>query len=102
MTFAVIIEANAEREWREAAVWYDEREPGVGARLNLAIRAVLQSLALQPERFPPATRQTHKAKVPPPWPCSVYFTVNQKHCEVKVLALWHGARNPSKLRRRLK
>jgi len=102
MTFTVVMEADAERDWHEAVTWYDEREPGVGARLNLAIRTVLQTLAQQPERFPRASRLTHKVKVPPPWPYSVYFAVNQKHREVKVLAIWHGARNPAELRRRLK
>jgi plasmid stabilization system protein ParE len=33
---------------------------------------------------------------------SVYFAVNEEHQEVKVLAIWHGARNPAELRRRLK
>ena len=102
MTFTVIVEADAERDWHEAVMWYDERETGVSRRLNISIRAVLQTLAQQPERFSRATRLTHKAKVPPPWPYAVYFTVNAEHREVKVLAIWHGARNPAELRRRLK
>ncbi len=102
MTLTVIVEADAERDWDEAVMWNDEREPGISHRLNVAIRAVLQTLARQPERFSGATRLTHKAKVPPPWPYSVYFTINVEHREVKVLAIWHGARNPAELRRRLK
>jgi plasmid stabilization system protein ParE len=102
MTFTVIVEADAERDWHEAVMFYDEREPGVSHRLNVAIRAILNSLAQQPERFSHATTRTHKAKVPPPWPYSVYFTINTEHREVKVLAVWHGARNPAELRRRLK
>ena len=102
MTFKVITETEAERDWHEAVLWYDEREPGLGDRLNRAIRAVLQTLATQPERFPHATRLTHKAKVPPPWPYSIFFTVNTEHREVKVLAVWHGARNPADLHRRLR
>ena len=102
MTFTVITDADAEQDWHKAVMWYDEGEPGVGARLNLAIRAVLHTLAQQPERFTRATRLTHKAKVLPPWPYSVYFTINTEEREVKVLAIWHGARNPAELRRRLK
>ncbi len=102
MSFSVIVEADAERDWDEAVIWYDDREPGVSQRLNVAIRAVLHTLAVQPERFSRATRLTHKAKVPSPWPYSVYFTINSEQCEVKVLAIWHGARNPSELRWRLK
>ena len=102
MTFTVIVGADAERDWHEAVMFYDGREPGVSHRLNVAVRAILNSLAQQPERFSRATSRTHKAKVPSPWPYSVYFVVNKECHEVKVLAIWHGARNPAELRRRLK
>lgn len=102
MTFTVIAEAAATREWNEAVDWYEEREPGVGLRFDDELRTFLQSLARDPERFPLATRLTRKAKMPGPWPYSIYFTVNRKHREVKVLAVWHGARNPTALRRRLR
>mgnify|MGYP002633306882 CR=1 FL=1 len=102
MTFRVIADPGAARDWHEAVMWYEERKPGVGSRLNLAIHATLQTLASQPERFPLATRQTHKAKVPPPWPYSAYFTINMEHREVKVLAIWHGRHSPDALLRRLK
>ena len=102
MTFTVIVEAEAERDWHEAVMFYDEREAGVSHRLNVALREMLNTLAHQPERFLRATPRTRKAKVPPPWPYSIYFTVNTEHREVKILAVWHGARNPMDLCRRLK
>ena len=102
MTFTVRVEAEAERDWLEAVLWYDEQEPGVGHRLNVALREMLNSLAHQPERFLRATPRTRKAKVPPPWPYSMYFTINTEHREVKILAVWHGARDSAELRQRLK
>ena len=102
MTFKVIAEAAAKRDWNEAVDWYEEREPGVGLRFDDILRTFLQSLARDPERFQHATRLTRKAQVPPPWPYLVYFTVNTRHREVKVLGIWHGARNPAELRRRLR
>ena len=101
MTFKVTTEAEAKQDWNEAVDWYDKREPGVGLRLNDKIHAVLQTLSQQPERFPIATRLTRKAKVQGRWPYSVYFTINVERREVKVLAIWHGKRNPAELRRRL-
>lgn len=102
MTFTVIAEDAAKHEWNEAVDWYEEREPGVGLRFDNELRTFLQSLAHDPERFPLTTRLTRKARMPGPWPYSVYFAVNREHREVKVLAIWHGARNPTELRRRLK
>jgi len=102
MTFKVIAEAEAKRDWNEAVDWYEEREQGVGLRLDDTIRTFIQTLSRHPERFPLATRLTRKAQLLGPWPYSVYFVINQEFREVKVLAIWHGARNPAELRRRLK
>ena len=102
MTFKVIAEAEAKREWNEAVDWYEAQEAGVGWRFDDELQAFLQTLASNPERFRLAARLTHKAKLPEPWPYSVYFTVNTEHREVKILAIWHGARHPAQLRRRLK
>jgi len=102
MTFKVIAEAEASAEWNEAVDWYEAQEAGVGLRFDDVLRIFLQTLARNPERFGLATSLTHKAKMPPPWPYSIYFTINVEHREVKVVAIWHGARNPAELRRRLK
>jgi plasmid stabilization system protein ParE len=102
MTFKVIAEAEAKLDWSEAVDWYEEREPGVGLRLDTTIRTFLQTLSRQPERFPFATRLTRRAKILGPWPYSVFFTINTEFREVKVLAIWHGRRNPAELQRRLK
>jgi len=102
MTFGVIAAAEAKRDWNEAVDWYEERQPGLGGRFNNELRRFLQTLARDPERFPLATKLARKAKMPPPWPHSVYFTVNTEYHEVIVLAIWHGARHPAGLLRRLK
>ena len=102
MTFKVIAEAAAKKDWNEAVAWYEKREPGVGLRFDDALRTFLHTLSREPERFPLATRLTRKAKIPRPWPYSAYFVINTEFREVKVLAIWHGARKPSALRRRLK
>jgi plasmid stabilization system protein ParE len=102
MTCKVIAEAEAKWEWNEAVDWYEGREAGLGLRFDDALQTFLQTLARNPERFRLATAMTRKAKMPPPWPYSIYFTINTEHQEVKVLAIWHGSRNPAKLRSRLK
>ena len=101
MTFAVKVDPEAEREWHEAVLWYGGDNPDVGRRLNVAILELLREIARQPERFGRATKLTRKAKVPNPWPYSIYFTVDAGPREIRVLAVWHGARNPAELRRRI-
>ena len=102
MTFKVIAEADAKREWNDAVDWYEAREAGVGWRFDDELQAFLQTLSHTPERFRLVTPYARKAKMPEPWPYSVYFTINREHQQVKILAIWHGARNSAELRRRLK
>ena len=102
MTFKVIAEAEAMREWNDAVVWYEAREPGAGWRFDDELQAFLQTFRNNPKRFRQVAKLTHKAKMPKPWPYSVYFTINVEHREVKVVAIWHGARDPAGLHRRLK
>src|SRR5258705_13065950 len=82
MTFSVIAEAEARREWNEAVDWYEERETVAGWRFDDELQAFLQTLAQDPGRFRLATALTRKAKMPEPWPYSIYFTVNAEHREV--------------------
>jgi plasmid stabilization system protein ParE len=72
-----------------------------GVRFVLEVDTVIAAISSQPFRFSKAGRQSRKARIQG-WPYSIYFTVNEAHSEIKVVALWHAARNPSELRRRLK
>src|ERR1044071_5039920 len=98
MTFGVVAEASAKRDWAQAVDWYEESQPGTGLRFDGVILRFLKSLSRNPERFRRATRLTRKAKMPRPWPYSIYFTIDRNHREVTVLAIWHGARSPAQLR----
>ncbi len=94
MTYTVVAEPAARREWNEAVDWYEEREAGLGLRFNEELQAFLQTLAQDPERYRLAPRLTRKAKMPGPRPYPVYFIVKRENREVRGLAIWHGARNP--------
>jgi plasmid stabilization system protein ParE len=102
MTFHVVIEEQAEREFKEAVDFYDGREPGVGQRFAQELRAFFKTVCKDPQRFPLASRLTRKARMPQPWPYSVYFAIKPEASEVVISAIWHAKRNPIELRRRLK
>ncbi len=102
MSFRVIIEAAAELEFAEAVAFYEEREPGLGQKFAREVYQAFQKVSQDPERFPLASRLTRKAKIPPPWPYAIYFAVKSATQQVVISTVWHGARNPAELRRRLK
>ncbi|MGA3266976.1 MAG: type II toxin-antitoxin system RelE/ParE family toxin [Verrucomicrobiota bacterium] len=102
MSFRVVIEQEAEREFAEAVEFYDEREPGLGQRFAREVNAFFKIVCENPERFPLASRLTRKARIPSPWPYSAYFAIKRETSQVVISVIWHGARNPAQLRRRLK
>jgi plasmid stabilization system protein ParE len=101
MTFRVVIEKEAEREFAGAVDFYDGREPGLGQRFARDVRDVFRDACKNPERFPRVSRLTRKAKVLD-WPYSVYFAIKMETAELVISTIWHGKRNPAELRRRLK
>ena len=101
MSFRVIHDSEATFEFREAVAWYEGQPEGLGVRFVLEVDAVMAAITSQPFRFSKAGRKSRKARIHG-WPYSIYFAVNEAHSEIKVIAVWHGARNPAELRRRLK
>lgn len=101
MTFRVVIEQEAEREFAEAVDFYDAREPGLGQKFARDVYGVFREACRSPERYPLSSRLTRKAKLLH-WPYSVHFTTKAETAELAIIAIWHGSRNPAELRRRLK
>jgi hypothetical protein len=101
MSFRGIHDSEATFEFQEAVAWYEGQAEGLGVRFTLEVDAVMAAILSQPFRFSKVGRKGRKARVHG-WPYSIYFVVNEAHAEIKVIAVWHGARNPAELRRRLK
>jgi hypothetical protein len=101
MTYLPVIEREAEREFAEAVSFYDQCEFGLGQRFARDVWKVFQEVCKDPERYPLATRLTHKAKILN-WPYSVFYSIKLETAEVIISTVWRGSRNPAKLRKRLK
>ena len=101
MSFRVLHDSEATFEFREAVDWYEGQVEGLGVRFILKVDAVMVAISSEPFRFSKAGRKSRRARVHG-WPYSIYFVVNEAHAEIKVIAIWHGARNPAELRQRLK
>ena len=101
MTLKVIFKAEAEAEFNEAIVWYDSQTDGVGQRFAREVYATLAEAAKDHPRFPFAGPTTQKIKMLD-WPYSIYFTLLESVPVMIVVSVFHGARNPAELRRRLK
>jgi plasmid stabilization system protein ParE len=100
MSLQIRQEPEAAAEFQEASAWYEAQASGLGIRFVLAVDKVISTICAQPLRFPRAGAMSQRARVLG-WPCTIYFVFNEGARQIKIIAVWHGKRNPAELRRRL-
>ena len=96
----VIFDREARVEFEDAVAWYNEREPGLGDRFTDEVNATIQRILKDPERFPLSGRTVHKARLETFDKYNIHFRIKPDF--IGVVAVFHGARKPGQLRRRLK
>ena len=98
MSFVVKKLPLAEQDALEAAIWYEERQPGLGneflTEVDRAVRALGETALLHRVRFADVRRApVHRFKF-----YGVYYIVREQ--EVWILAIFHGRRHPRRLEER--
>ncbi len=101
MSFRIVYDSEATAEFREAVTWYEGQAEGLGTRFTHDVDKVMAAIISQPLRFSRIGKFGRKARTLG-WPYTIFFTVNESRSEIKVVAVWHGARNPVDLQGRLK
>ncbi|MDX6557144.1 MAG: toxin ParE2 [Blastocatellia bacterium] len=86
------VRPEAQADIREAATWYEGREPGLGIRFMGEIRASLQHIADNPLRFPTVDEDVRRALLHR-FPYSIYF-VNEPEAAA-IIAVLHQHRRPA-------
>jgi toxin ParE1/3/4 len=100
MSRQIIFELEARLEFEDAVLWYDEQQPGLGDRFEAEVHATFSHILQDPERFPFAGETVRKARVEVFESYSVYFSIELHF--IGIVSVFHGARDPEELRRRLK
>lgn len=98
MSFVVKKLPPAEQDALDAAIWYEERQPGLGGEfldeVDRAARALSDSALHNRVRFADVRRAAvHRFRF-----YGIYYTVREN--EVWILAIFHGRRHPRVLQER--
>lgn len=91
MTLRIVYRRAAQAEFEEAAVWYDERRPGLGEEFIIEIEQAVPRAATAPLRYPAVFRDIRRT-VARRFPYSIYFRTRDN--ALIVLAVFHGRRDP--------
>jgi plasmid stabilization system protein ParE len=88
----VVLTAEAEADLDEAAQWYEQRSPGLGADLVARVRDTLARVGNNPELYPEVHGGIRRAPVRR-FPYGVFY--RQRNDRVAVIAVFHDRRDPS-------
>ena len=100
MSLPLLFKPAARAELVEAIVWYESEHPGLGREFALEVKAALKRAQANPELFQKVRGRARKIRLRRFIKYNIYFAVKDE--VFAVLSVFHGARNPAALRRRLK
>lgn len=91
MTLAVVFRPAARAEFDDAALWYDERQAGLGAQFVGEIERAIDLAAKHPDRHPIMHKAVRCVRVRR-FPYSVFYLAEAER--IVVLAVFHARRDP--------
>jgi len=91
MTWRLVVRASAEADVLDAALWYEQRSPGLGTEFLRAVDVTLAEIARMPERYP-LTHQESRRALLRRFPYGIYFVAAPDL--VSVVACMHARRDP--------
>ena len=93
------VRPEAQTDIREAARWYEDREPGLGIRFIREVRISLQHITDNPLMFPIIEEDVRRALLHK-FPYSIYFVAERQR--VAIIAVLHQHRRPSAWKSRMR
>ena len=92
MSGPVILRRLAQAEFDDAADWFEARSAGDGPAFTAAVRAVLDGIAADPERWPEVYGSVREAPVAG-YRYAVYYRIEAR--QISVLSVFHTSRDPA-------
>ena len=96
----IILEGDAWLEFYETVRWCDEQQQGLGDRFEAAVYDAFHRILESPERFRVIAGSIRRTRLNVFDQYSIYFHLESEF--IGIVSIFHGARNPAVLRRRLK
>jgi plasmid stabilization system protein ParE len=93
--YAAIFSNRARREFIQSWNWYEDRQRGLGDRFLKEVADRVEMIERAPGKFP--TRfKSYKETPVPVFPFLIIYRINEKKRLIRIVSLFHTARNPRK------
>ena len=92
MTLEVVFRTAARAEFDGAALWYEDRQPGLGAQFVSEIDRAVDLASKHPDRYPIKHKEIRCVRARR-FPCSIFYIVEAG--QIVVLAVFHARRDPA-------
>jgi len=89
----------AKIEFIEAIAWYESQRPGLGKDFRAEVMAAIKIASANPERFRIVRGKARTIRLRRFHKYSIYFAI--KDDVFSVISVFHGARNPEEVKKRL-
>ena len=99
MKFKILFQPEAKAEFFAAISWYENQAAGLGHEFAREALKCIEVAQLAPERFRPVRGRARCIRLKRFKAYSIYFAT--KGDVFAVISIFHGARNPDDLRKRL-
>jgi toxin ParE1/3/4 len=97
MSLPIHFRPKAEQDVAEAGTWYEEQQPGLGARFLSQLEATLERVVDNPQMYPVVEEDIRSCGLRR-FPYILYYRLLDDRIEV--LAVLHGSRDPATWRER--
>jgi len=92
MTLKVVFRPAARAEFDGAALWYEDRQPSLGAQFVAEIDHAVELASNYPDRYPVKHKEIRSIAVRR-FPYSVFYIAEAE--QIVVLAVFHARRDPT-------
>ncbi len=95
MSYLIVYQPRAVKEYEVAAAWYKERSIQAAENFEAAINKKISILRLNPSRYRKTYKEFRGIKLDK-YPFNIIYLVDEINLKVIITSIYHNKRNPAK------
>ena len=101
MNYRIFLLEEAENELDESFIWYETQKIGLGAEFISHIEKSFEFIKNNPHASQKKRKNVYR-HVMKKFPFGIYYSIDQKQIQIKIIGILHFKRKPTVWRKRLK